>query len=116
MPFSQEYFLCQVYALPVSVCLAHSNSCLKPILYCLVRREFRNALENLLRRLASPSLTGMRPFAAATKPEPEDQAGRPWRLSTRPRSPTGSTLRPAWWSTARGATTCCPAAPPTDAG
>lgn len=60
--FSREYFLCQVYALRVSVCLAHSNSCLKPILYCLVRREFRNALENLLRRLASPSLTSNAPF------------------------------------------------------
>uniref|UniRef100_A0A8C6E2S9 Relaxin-3 receptor 1 n=1 Tax=Moschus moschiferus TaxID=68415 RepID=A0A8C6E2S9_MOSMO len=73
VPFSQEYFLCQVYAFPVSVCLAHSNSCLNPILYCLVRREFRKALKNLLWRIASPSLTNMRPFTATTKPEPEDQ-------------------------------------------
>ncbi|EHB09294.1 Relaxin-3 receptor 1 [Heterocephalus glaber] len=72
VPFSQEYFLSQVYAFPVTVCLAHSNSCLNPILYCLVRREFRKALKNLLRRLASPSLTNMRPFTATTKPEPED--------------------------------------------
>ncbi|XP_058535980.1 relaxin-3 receptor 1 [Ochotona princeps] len=72
VPFSQEYFLCQVYAFPVSVCLAHSNSCLNPILYCLVRREFRKALKNLLWRIASPSLTSMRPFTATTKPEPED--------------------------------------------
>uniref|UniRef100_M3YUQ1 Relaxin-3 receptor 1 n=1 Tax=Mustela putorius furo TaxID=9669 RepID=M3YUQ1_MUSPF len=48
VPFSQEYFLCQVYVFPVSVCLAHSNSCLNPILYCLVRREFRKALKSLL--------------------------------------------------------------------
>ncbi|KFO23064.1 relaxin-3 receptor 1 [Fukomys damarensis] len=73
VPFSQEYFLCQVYAFPVSVCLAHSNSCLNPILYCLVRREFRKALKNLLWRLASPSLTNMRPFTATTKPEPEPE-------------------------------------------
>ncbi|KAM9680229.1 relaxin-3 receptor 1 [Dama dama] len=73
VPFSQEYFLGQVYAFPVSVCLAHSNSCLNPILYCLVRREFRKALKNLLWRIASPSLTSMRPFTATTKPEPEDQ-------------------------------------------
>ncbi|XP_004678466.1 PREDICTED: relaxin-3 receptor 1 [Condylura cristata] len=73
VPFSQEYFLCQVYAFPVSVCLAHSNSCLNPILYCLVRREFRKALKSLLWRIASPSLTSMRPFTATTKPEPEDQ-------------------------------------------
>ncbi|XP_001518210.2 relaxin-3 receptor 1 [Ornithorhynchus anatinus] len=72
--FSHEYFLSQVYVFPVSVCLAHSNSCLNPILYCLVRREFRQALKSLLWRLASPSLTSMRPFTASTKPEPEEQA------------------------------------------
>lgn len=76
VPFSQEYFLCQVYVFPVSVCLAHSNSCLNPILYCLVRREFRKALKSLLWRIASPSLTSMRPFTATTKPEPEDQGLR----------------------------------------
>uniref|UniRef100_A0A8B9EXU7 Relaxin-3 receptor 1 n=1 Tax=Amazona collaria TaxID=241587 RepID=A0A8B9EXU7_9PSIT len=37
--FSTEYFLSQVYLFPISVCLAHSNSCLNPILYCLMRRE-----------------------------------------------------------------------------
>nr|XP_017521388.1 relaxin-3 receptor 1 [Manis javanica] len=73
VPFSQEYFLCQVYAFPVSVCLAHSNSCLNPILYCLMRREFRKTLKSLLWCIASPSLTSMRPFTATTKPEPEDQ-------------------------------------------
>lgn len=71
VPFSQGYFLCQAYVFPVSVCLAHSNSCLNPILYCLVRREFRQALQSLLWRIASPSLTSMRPFTATTKPEPE---------------------------------------------
>ncbi|XP_044537396.1 relaxin-3 receptor 1 [Gracilinanus agilis] len=72
--FSQEYFLSQVYVFPVSVCLAHCNSCLNPILYCLMRREFRKALKSLLWRIASPSLTSMRPFTATTKPEPEEQA------------------------------------------
>lgn len=73
VPFSPEYFVCQVYAFPVSVCLAHSNSCLNPVLYCLVRREFRKALKSLLWRLASPSLTSMRPFTASAKPAPEDR-------------------------------------------
>lgn len=72
VPFGPEYFACQVYVFPVTVCLAHSNSCLNPVLYCLVRREFRKALKNLLWRIASPSLTSMRPFAATAKPEPED--------------------------------------------
>ncbi|XP_075399112.1 relaxin-3 receptor 1 [Tenrec ecaudatus] len=73
LPFSQEYFLFHQYAHPLSVCLAHCNSCLNPVLYCLVRREFRKALKSLLWRIASPSLTGTRPFTATTKPEPEEQ-------------------------------------------
>lgn len=74
VPFSRGYFLCQVYAFPVSVCLAHANSCLNPVLYCLARREFRQALKAWLWRLASPSLTSTRPFTATSKPEPEDAA------------------------------------------
>ncbi|XP_007954755.1 relaxin-3 receptor 1 [Orycteropus afer afer] len=73
VPFSNEYFLFHQYAHPLSVCLAHCNSCLNPVLYCLVRREFRKALKSLLWRIASPSLTSMRPFTATTKPEPEEQ-------------------------------------------
>ncbi|XP_071281680.1 relaxin-3 receptor 1 [Agelaius tricolor] len=72
--FSNEYFLSQVYLFPISVCLAHSNSCLNPILYCLMRREFRKALKNLLWRIISPSLTTMRPFTDTSKPEKEEQA------------------------------------------
>ncbi|KAM8983995.1 relaxin-3 receptor 1 isoform 3-T3 [Ara ararauna] len=72
--FSTEYFLSQVYLFPISVCLAHSNSCLNPILYCLMRREFRNSLKSLLWRITSPSLTTMRPFTNTTKPEQEEQA------------------------------------------
>ncbi|NXB57559.1 RL3R1 protein, partial [Struthidea cinerea] len=72
--FSNEYFLSQVYLFPISVCLAHSNSCLNPILYCLMRREFRKALKSLLWRITSPSLTTMRPFADTSKPEKEEQA------------------------------------------
>ncbi|KFW07551.1 Relaxin-3 receptor 1, partial [Eurypyga helias] len=72
--FSTQYFLSQVYLFPISVCLAHSNSCLNPILYCLMRREFRKALKSLLWRITSPSLTAMRPFTDTTKPEQEEQA------------------------------------------
>ncbi|XP_067401764.1 relaxin-3 receptor 1 [Emydura macquarii macquarii] len=76
VPFGPHYFLSQAYLFPVSVCLAHCNSCLNPLLYCLLRREFRAALRRLLWRLASPSLTATRPFTATTKPEPEEQALR----------------------------------------
>uniref|UniRef100_A0A673C3V7 Relaxin-3 receptor 1 n=1 Tax=Sphaeramia orbicularis TaxID=375764 RepID=A0A673C3V7_9TELE len=54
--FTYEYYTTQVYVFPVSVCLAHSNSCLNPILYCLMRREFRKALKKLFWR---PSLSSV---------------------------------------------------------
>uniref|UniRef100_A0A8C5G792 Relaxin-3 receptor 1 n=1 Tax=Gouania willdenowi TaxID=441366 RepID=A0A8C5G792_GOUWI len=67
--FTYEYYTMQVYVFPVSVCLAHSNSCLNPILYCLMRREFRKALKKLFWRMASPTLTTLRPVTGSTKPE-----------------------------------------------
>lgn len=71
--FSYEYYTTQAYVFPVSVCLAHSNSCLNPILYCLMRREFRKALKKLFWQMTSPSVTNMRPFTATTKPEHDEQ-------------------------------------------
>ncbi|XP_059214283.1 relaxin-3 receptor 1 [Centropristis striata] len=68
--FSYEYYTTQVYVFPVSVCLAHSNSCLNPILYCLMRREFRKALKKLFWRMTSPTI---RPFTATTKPAMDEQ-------------------------------------------
>lgn len=73
--FSYEYYTMQVYVFPVSVCLAHSNSCLNPILYCLMRREFRKALRKLFWSMTSPTI---RPMTATTKEEankPRDAAG-----------------------------------------
>lgn len=68
--FSYEYYTTQEYVFPVSVCLAHSNSCLNPILYCLMRREFRKALKKLFWRMTSPTI---RPFTATTKQEMNEQ-------------------------------------------
>ncbi|XP_078128229.1 relaxin-3 receptor 1 [Sander vitreus] len=68
--FSYEYYTTQVYVFPVSVCLAHSNSCLNPILYCLMRREFRKALTKLFWRMTSPRI---RPFTATTKAAMDEQ-------------------------------------------
>lgn len=72
--FSDEYYTTQAYIFPVSVCLAHSNSCLNPILYCLMRKEFRKALKKLFWQMTSPSVTNMRPFTGSTKPEQDEQA------------------------------------------
>ncbi|XP_061658030.1 relaxin-3 receptor 1 [Syngnathoides biaculeatus] len=83
--FTYEYYTTQVYVFPVSVCLAHSNSCLNPVLYCLMRREFRKALKKLFRRIASPAFaTVIRPIARSTKPE-ADERGRVGHARPSPR-------------------------------
>lgn len=48
VPFSKAFYNAQAYAFPITVCLAQTNSCLNPVLYCLVRREFRAELKELL--------------------------------------------------------------------
>lgn len=71
--FTYEYYTTQVYVFPVSVCLAHSNSCLNPILYCLMRREFRKALKKLFWRITSPNRTAIRPLTARKKTQIGEQ-------------------------------------------
>jgi len=50
------YYMVHTYVFPVTVCLAHANSCLNPLLYCLIRPEFRKMLRNLFWRLQTPSV------------------------------------------------------------
>ncbi|KAM6962617.1 relaxin family peptide receptor 3.2b [Aplochiton taeniatus] len=56
--FSMAYFNAQAYAFPLTVCLAHTNSCLNPVLYCLIRREFRAGLKEILVH-ATPSFRSL---------------------------------------------------------
>ncbi|KAL6104414.1 rxfp3 [Pungitius sinensis] len=50
VPFSKAFYNTQAYAFPLTVCLAHANSCLNPVLYCLIRKEYRAGLKELLLR------------------------------------------------------------------
>ncbi|XP_034036732.1 relaxin family peptide receptor 3.2b [Thalassophryne amazonica] len=58
VPFSKAFYNTQAYVFPVTVCLAHTNSCLNPVLYCLTRREFRLGLKSLLLH-ATPSVRNL---------------------------------------------------------
>uniref|UniRef100_A0A3Q1EFD4 Type-1 angiotensin II receptor n=1 Tax=Acanthochromis polyacanthus TaxID=80966 RepID=A0A3Q1EFD4_9TELE len=58
VPFSKAFYNVQAYAFPLTVCLAHTNSCLNPVLYCLIRREFRAGLKELL-LYATPSFRSL---------------------------------------------------------
>ncbi|XP_017275097.1 relaxin-3 receptor 1 [Kryptolebias marmoratus] len=48
--WDRAYYVVHTYVFPVTVCLAHTNSCLNPIIYCLMRQEFRDKLRGLIRR------------------------------------------------------------------
>ncbi|KTG41388.1 hypothetical protein cypCar_00037571 [Cyprinus carpio] len=52
------FYNAQAYAFPITVCLAHTNSCLNPVLYCLIRQEYRTGLKKLLFR-ATPSIRNL---------------------------------------------------------
>ncbi|XP_031146130.1 relaxin-3 receptor 1 [Sander lucioperca] len=48
--WDKAYYIVHTYVFPLTVCLAHTNSCLNPIIYCLMRKEFRNKLRSLIHR------------------------------------------------------------------
>uniref|UniRef100_A0A1A8BQS4 Relaxin/insulin-like family peptide receptor 3 n=1 Tax=Nothobranchius kadleci TaxID=1051664 RepID=A0A1A8BQS4_NOTKA len=54
--FTYEYYTMQVFVFPVSVCLAHSNSCLNPILYSFLGETFRDKLRLFVKQKASWSV------------------------------------------------------------
>uniref|UniRef100_A0A8C2FW72 G-protein coupled receptors family 1 profile domain-containing protein n=1 Tax=Cyprinus carpio TaxID=7962 RepID=A0A8C2FW72_CYPCA len=45
--WDKSYYIVHTYVFPVTVCLAHANSCLNPLIYCLMRKEFRKKLKDL---------------------------------------------------------------------
>lgn len=53
--WDKAYYMVHTYVFPVTVCLAHTNSCLNPVLYCLMRPEIRKMLSGLFWRTPPPS-------------------------------------------------------------
>ncbi|XP_029000809.1 relaxin-3 receptor 1-like [Betta splendens] len=66
--WDKAYYMAHTYVFPVSVCLAHANSCLNPVLYCLMRPEIRKLLSALLWR-GSPSSSRRCPTRSFTHGE-----------------------------------------------
>uniref|UniRef100_UPI0037E96580 relaxin-3 receptor 1 n=1 Tax=Semicossyphus pulcher TaxID=241346 RepID=UPI0037E96580 len=52
--WDKSYYMVHTYVFPVTVCLAHANSCLNPVLYCLMRPEIRKMLSGLVFRVSTP--------------------------------------------------------------
>ncbi|KAA8595944.1 hypothetical protein FQN60_011235 [Etheostoma spectabile] len=53
--WDKSYYMVHTYVFPVTVCLAHANSCLNPVLYCLMRPEIRKHLSSLIWRISTTS-------------------------------------------------------------
>ncbi|XP_068173070.1 relaxin-3 receptor 1-like [Antennarius striatus] len=53
--WDKSYYMVHTYVFPVTVCLAHANSCLNPVIYCLMRPEIRKMLSGLFWRMPAPS-------------------------------------------------------------
>ncbi|XP_063804046.1 relaxin-3 receptor 2 [Pseudophryne corroboree] len=55
--WSDAYYYFHTFVYPITVCLAHSNSCLNPVIYCLMRKEFRKALKDLFWQVSSRTVS-----------------------------------------------------------
>ncbi|XP_067874464.1 relaxin-3 receptor 1-like [Heterodontus francisci] len=81
VPWDKTYYTLHAYVFPVTVCLAHTNSCLNPVLYCLMRRDFRKSMKEVFWKISSPAMThacAIRPFTDTFKQELGDiQVGIP---------------------------------------
>lgn len=70
---SPSYYLAQTYFFPLANCLAFSSSCFNPVIYCLVRKEYRVALHNVLFKLSLAIMSKM-PYGINTD-EGSEHAG-----------------------------------------
>lgn len=56
---SPSFYLAQTYFFPLANCLAFTSSCFNPVIYCLVRKEYRVALRNVLFKLSLAIMSKM---------------------------------------------------------
>ncbi|XP_042292388.1 relaxin-3 receptor 1-like [Thunnus albacares] len=56
---SNSFYLAQTYFFPLANCLAFTSSCFNPVIYCLVRKEYRLALHNVLLKLSLAIMSKM---------------------------------------------------------
>ncbi|XP_010744983.1 relaxin-3 receptor 1 [Larimichthys crocea] len=59
---SRSFYFAQTYFFPLANCLAFTSSCFNPVIYCLVRKEYRVALHNVLFKLSLAIMSKM-PYA-----------------------------------------------------
>lgn len=71
---SRSFYSAHTYFFPLANCLAFTSSCFNPVIYCLVRKEYRAALHNVLFKLSLAIMSKM-PYTMASE-EGSGQAGQ----------------------------------------
>eukprot|EP00061_Rhincodon_typus_P001297 g14321.t1 len=46
--WGRAYYIAHAYVHPLTICLANANSCLNPVIYCLMHKEFREVVRRSL--------------------------------------------------------------------
>lgn len=62
---SPSFYSAQTYFFPLANCLAFTSSCFNPVIYCLVRKEYRMALHNVLLKFMSKLPYGIKSDAGS---------------------------------------------------
>nr|XP_056709423.1 relaxin-3 receptor 2 [Euleptes europaea] len=52
LPYDKAFYFLHNYIFPLTTCLAHASSCLNPVLYCLMRNEFRKAMQEIFSKIS----------------------------------------------------------------
>ncbi|XP_029976949.1 relaxin-3 receptor 1-like [Salarias fasciatus] len=73
---SPSFYQAQTYFFPLANCLAFTSSCFNPVIYCLVRKEYRLALHNVLFKLSLAIMSKM-PYGITS----EDGSGQTGQLA-----------------------------------
>ncbi|KAK7884352.1 hypothetical protein WMY93_027475 [Mugilogobius chulae] len=92
--WDKSYYLVHTYVFPVTVCLAHTNSCLNPVLYCLMRPEIRKMLSGTFWKVST--LSSNKPCARAplrTETRTGTRQCSCWTVTVALHERTHSTLR-----------------------
>ncbi|XP_078811122.1 relaxin-3 receptor 1-like [Oryzias latipes] len=72
---SKSFYTAQTYFFPLANCLAFTSSCFNPVIYCLIRKEYRAALRNVVLKLRLAVMSKM-PYKMHSE-EASAQAGYP---------------------------------------
>ncbi|XP_073495416.1 relaxin-3 receptor 2 [Phyllobates terribilis] len=84
--WSDAYYYFHTYVYPITLCLAHSNSCLNPVIYCLMRKEFRKSLKALFWQIAS-MVASYLPTSKGKQRSPDQETSVPlYRKSSFPQT------------------------------